>query len=133
MLCLREDGFEITLKRLCSLTLGLSRVLFVMFAVVETGGKQYRVAKGVHVTLERLPAEVGESVVFDRVLLLGADKDTIVDPAVLEKARVSGKVLSQHRGEKLIVFKKRRRKHSRRKNGHRQYLTRVEITDISQG
>ncbi len=104
-----------------------------MFAVVETGGKQYRVAKGVHVTLERLAAEVGESVVFDRVLMLGADKDTIVDPSALAKARVSGKVLSQHRGEKLIVFKKRRRKNSRRKNGHRQYLTRVEITGISQG
>ncbi len=104
-----------------------------MFAVVETGGKQYRVAKGACVTLERLPAEVGESVVFERVLLLGAEKDTVVDPSALEKARVRGKVLSQHRGEKLLVFKKRRRKNSRRKNGHRQYLTRVEITEISQG
>ena len=102
-----------------------------MFAVVESGGKQYRVAKGVRVTLERLAAEVGESVVFDRVLLLGAEQDTIVDPSLLETARVSGKVLSQHRGEKLLVFKKRRRKNSRRKNGHRQYLTRVEITNIS--
>ena len=102
-----------------------------MFAVVETGGKQYRVAKGVRVTLERLPAEVGESVVFDRVLMLGAEKDSIFDPATLEKARVRGKVLSQHRGEKLLVFKKRRRKNSRRKNGHRQYLTQVEITEIS--
>ncbi len=102
-----------------------------MFAVVESGGKQYRVAKGERVTLERLPAEVGENVVFDRVLLLGADKDTIFDPSVLGKARVRGKVLSQHRGEKLLVFKKRRRKHSRRKNGHRQYLTQVEITEIS--
>ncbi len=102
-----------------------------MFAVVETGGKQYRVSQGARVTLERLAGDVGASVSFDRVLLLATDgKDTILEPSALSKVRVLGKVISQHRGEKLLVFKKRRRKNSRRKNGHRQYLTEVEITSI---
>lgn len=105
-----------------------------MFAVVETGGKQYRVSQGVRVTLERLAKEVGEVVSFDRVLLLAADgKETLVDSSSLSSVRVLGKVISQHRGEKLIVFKKRRRKNSRCKNGHRQYLTEVEITSIETG
>ena len=105
-----------------------------MFAVVETGGKQYRVSRGERVTLERLPSEVGASVSFESVLLLAEDgKDTILDATALSKVRVQGKVISQHRGEKLLIFKKRRRKNSRRKNGHRQYLTEVEITSIEVG
>lgn len=102
-----------------------------MFAVVESGGKQYRVSRGSRVTLERLTAEVGESVTFDDVLLLAdGDKATVYEASALANVKVLGKVVSQHRGEKLLIFKKRRRKNSRRKNGHRQYLTEVEITSI---
>ncbi|MEX0969513.1 MAG: 50S ribosomal protein L21 [Paracoccaceae bacterium] len=101
-----------------------------MFAVMKTGGKQYKVAKGDIVIIEKLEVEEGASVDFDQVLMLGGDTVTVGAPLV-EGAVVRGEVVSQTRGEKTISFIKRRRKHSsQRKRGHRQYLTVVRVTDI---
>lgn len=104
-----------------------------MFAVLKTGGKQYRVAPNQILTVEKLPAEAGETVEFSEVLMLGGDELRVGAPFVAG-ASVKAEVLEQLRGEKVISFKKRRRKHSsQRKRGHRQYLTRVRITDILAG
>lgn len=102
-----------------------------MFAVLKTGGKQYKVAANDILIVEKLSADVGEAVVFPDVLMLGGDAPTIGAPFI-DGAVVTAEVLEQLRGEKVISFKKRRRKHSsQRKRGHRQYLTRVRITEIS--
>ncbi len=100
-----------------------------MFAVIKTGGKQYRVSKDDVIAVEKLDGEDGETVVFDDVLMLG---DKVGQPQVAD-AKVVGEVLRQFRDEKKIIFKKRRRKHHRRRNGHRQYLTLVKITDMGTG
>ena len=103
-----------------------------MFAVIKTGGKQYRVAKDDVFVVEKLSAEAGDTVQFDQVLMIGEDgKAPTVGSPLLDKATVSAEVLKQTRGDKVIVFKKRRRQNSRRKNGHRQELTLVKVTDIS--
>ena len=104
-----------------------------MFAVLKTGGKQYRVAANQILTVEKLAAEAGETVEFSEILMLGGD-DLKVGAPFVAGATVKAEVLEQLRGEKVISFKKRRRKHSsQRKRGHRQYLTRVRITDILAG
>lgn len=104
-----------------------------MFAVLKTGGKQYRVAANQILTVEKLAAEAGETVEFSEILMLGGD-DLKVGAPFVAGATVKAEVLEQLRGEKVISFKKRRRKHSsQRKRGHRQYLTRVRITDILGG
>ena len=104
-----------------------------MFAVVKTGGKQYRVAANDIITVEKLVAEAGATVTFDQVLMLGGDTVTVGAPLV-SGARVTAEVLQQFQGEKTISFVKRRRKHSsQRKRGHRQQLTRVKIIDILAG
>lgn len=101
-----------------------------MFAVLKTGGKQYKVAKDDIFSVEKLAAEPGETVQFNEVLMLGGDNVTVGDPFVTGAA-VQAQVLDQFKGPKTINFKKRRRKHSsQRKKGHRQHLTRVKITDI---
>ena len=100
-----------------------------MFAVIKTGGKQYRVSKDDVIAVEKLDGEDGETIVFDDVLMLG---DKVGQPQVAD-AKVVGEVLRQFRDEKKIIFKKRRRKHHRRRNGHRQYLTLVKITDMGTG
>lgn len=97
-----------------------------MFAVIKTGGKQYKVASGDVIAVEKLSADVGSVVDFDQVLLLG-DK---VGAPVVEGASVAAEVVEQFRDKKIIVFKKKRRKNYRRKNGHRQDLTLVKITDL---
>jgi large subunit ribosomal protein L21 len=104
-----------------------------MFAVLKTGGKQYRVAANQILTVEKLAAEAGETVEFSEILMFGGD-DLKVGAPFVAGATVKAEVLEQLRGEKVISFKKRRRKHSsQRKRGHRQYLTRVRITDILGG
>jgi large subunit ribosomal protein L21 len=100
-----------------------------MFAVIKTGGKQYKVAKDDVIRVEKLAGEAGEQVVLDQVLMVG---DKIGAPTVTG-ASVTATVVAQARGPKLIVFKKRRRQNSRRKNGHRQDLTILRITDIAAG
>jgi large subunit ribosomal protein L21 len=104
-----------------------------MFAVLKTGGKQYRVARNDVVTVEKLAADAGATVTFEEILMLGGEAVTVGAPFV-KGARVEAEVLEQLRGPKVISFKKRRRKHSsQRRRGHRQYLTKVRITDILAG
>lgn len=101
-----------------------------MFAVLKTGGKQYRVQSGDVLRVERLAAEAGETVQFNDILLVGGDAPVVGLPLVAGAA-VQATVIDQIRGEKVIHFVKRRRKHSsQRTKGHRQYLTLVRITDI---
>ncbi|MBA5777052.1 50S ribosomal protein L21 [Stappia sp. F7233] len=101
-----------------------------MFAVIKTGGKQYHVAADDLVKVEKLPVEAGETVTFDQVLVLGNGAETVVGAPTVEGATVVGEVVEQGRNRKVIVFKKRRRQNSRRRNGHRQAFTLVRITDI---
>jgi len=103
-----------------------------MFAVIKTGGKQYRVAVEDKIEVEKVAGEAGDIVEFGEVLMLGGDSVTIGTPAVAG-ASVAAQVLNQGRGPKVIAFKKRRRKNSRRKRGHRQELTLVRITEILTG
>jgi len=98
-----------------------------MFAIIETGGKQYKVSPDDIIKVEKLAGAAGDTITFDRVLMV----DGKVGKPMLAGASVTGTVLEQGRGEKLIVFKKRRRQNSRRKNGHRQDLTVVRITGIA--
>lgn len=101
-----------------------------MYAVIKTGGKQYRVAPGDELTIERLAAQPGETVQFSEVLMLGGDAPVIGAPMV-EGAAVTAEVLDQVRGPKVYNFKRRRRKHSsKRLKGHRQDLTAVKVTEI---
>ncbi len=103
-----------------------------MYAVIETGGKQYRVEPGDVIDVERGPQVSDESeVVFDRVLLLGGEGDVQVGRPTVEGAEVQGVCLGEVRGPKVVVFKMKRRKGYRRKNGHRQDLLRVRIQDIA--
>jgi large subunit ribosomal protein L21 len=103
-----------------------------MFAVIKTGGKQYRVAVDDALKVEKIAGEPGEIVQFGEVLVVGGDSVTLGLPTV-EGATVAAEVLSQARGPKVIAFKKRRRKNSRRKRGHRQEFTLVRITEILTG
>lgn len=97
-----------------------------MYAVIKTGGKQYRVTSGDVLKVEKLAGEEGKEVIFNEVLALG---DTVGTPLV-DGASVKATVLKQARDTKVIVFKKKRRQNYRRKNGHRQSITLVKITDV---
>ena len=101
-----------------------------MFAVVKTGGKQYKVQTGDILRVERLAANAGDKIQFNQILMLGGDK-TVVGSPLVAGAAVQADVIDQIKGEKTIKFVKRRRKHSsKRTRGHRQYLTLVRVTDI---
>lgn len=100
-----------------------------MFAIVRTGGKQYRVAAGDKIAVEKLAGEAGETVTLDDVLLAG-EGDTVADAA---KVTVSAEIIAQAKSEKVVVFKKRRRHNYRRKAGHRQQMTLLRITDVGTG
>jgi len=100
-----------------------------MFAVIKTGGKQYRVAADDVITVDKVKGEPGEIVEFGDVLVLGGDNVQVGTPTV-SGARVAGEVVDQGRGPKVIAFKKRRRQNSRRKRGHRQEFTVVRVTEI---
>ncbi len=101
-----------------------------MYAVVETGGKQYRVAVGDRITVERLEAEPGAEVTLDRVLLVEQDGDVKIGTPVVDGAKVIANVDAQSKGKKLIIFKMRPKKRYRRKTGHRQFITELTIKDI---
>lgn len=101
-----------------------------MHAVIATGGKQYRVAPGEVIKVERLGSPKGTAVQFDRVLLVNRDGEVLVEPAALASARVTGEVLAERKGAKVTVVKFKRRKNYRRHRGHRQTLTTVRITGI---
>lgn len=101
-----------------------------MFAVIKTGGKQYLVRPGQKIHIEKLDAKEGDSFVFEEVLLV-ADGDTVtIGTPVVSGARVEGKIVRQARAKKVIVFKYRPKARHRKKRGHRQYFTEVEITSI---
>jgi large subunit ribosomal protein L21 len=100
-----------------------------MYAVIKTGGKQYRVSTGDTLRVEKLPGNVGDAVTFDQVLLVGGEALKLGKPLV-GGAKVEAKITGQGLGKKLIVFKFRRRKNYRRKNGHRQPYTALEILNI---
>ncbi|MEL6707446.1 MAG: 50S ribosomal protein L21 [Pseudomonadota bacterium] len=100
-----------------------------MFAIVRTGGKQYRVAAGDKIAVEKLAGEAGETITLDDILLAG-EGDTIADAS---KVTVSAEIIAQAKSEKVVVFKKRRRHNYRRKAGHRQQMTLLRITDVGAG
>jgi large subunit ribosomal protein L21 len=100
-------------------------------AIIKTGGKQYRVAVGDKLRIEKLESGVGEPVEFDQVLLIGSGDAATIGTPMVAGAKVGGVVKAHGRGKKVIIFKFRRRKNYRRKNGHRQSFTEVEITRIS--
>jgi len=101
-----------------------------MFAVIKSGGKQYKVAKDDVIRVEKLDAEAGASVDFNEVLLVGDDKGQTVGAPLVDGASVAATVLEQMRDRKIIIFKKKRRQNYRRKNGHRQHLTVLRIDEI---
>lgn len=101
------------------------------YAIVETGGKQYRVKVGDVLSVEKLDGDSGTEVTLDRVLLLGGAGDVTVGTPVVEGASVAATIADQYRGEKIVVFKYKPKKNYRRRTGHRQSLTRLQITGIN--
>jgi len=102
-----------------------------MYAVFRTGGKQYRATQGDRLRVEKLDAEVGDSVEFDQILLVGEGSDVKVGAPLVDGGKVAAKVTAQGRGKKIDVIKFKRRKNYKRQHGHRQHYTEVEITSIS--
>ena len=104
-----------------------------MFAVIRTGGKQYKVAKDDVIAVEKLDGEPGTTIELGEVLMVGDGADVTTGTPLLPGASVSAELVAQRRADKIIVFKKQRRKNYRRKNGHRQYQTVLRITEIRVG
>ena len=102
-----------------------------MSAVIQTGGKQYRVQQGDVIFVEKIDAQADEAVTFDEVLLVGNDGETKIGTPVVEGAKVEGKVLAQVKSKKIVVYKYKAKKNERKKQGHRQPYTKVEITAIN--
>jgi large subunit ribosomal protein L21 len=101
-----------------------------MYAVIETGGKQYRVSEGQLIKLEKLPVEIGKKVEFEKVLLVSNDNGLKIGAPYVSGSKVVADVVDQGRQHKIKVIKFRRRKHYRRQMGHRQYFTQVKIVSI---
>jgi large subunit ribosomal protein L21 len=101
-----------------------------MYAVIVTGGKQYKVAEGEFLKVEKLEVATGESVTFDRVLLVGNGDDVTIGAPVVDGAKVVAEVVSQGRHDKVRIIKFRRRKHHMKRQGHRQWFTEIKITGI---
>ena len=101
-----------------------------MYAVVRTGGKQIRVAPGDAVRVEKLDGAVGDRIELDEVLLVAGEGDARIGTPLVEGAKVVGTITAQERGEKITIFKMKRRKGYRRKTGHRQYYTEVRVDEI---
>jgi len=102
-----------------------------MYAVIKTGGKQHRVSEGDVISIERIPGEKGDSVPFDQVLMVGKEGDVRIGRPIVEGAKVVGEILAQTQGDKITVFKTKKRKGYRKKTGHRQPLTSLKIREIS--
>jgi large subunit ribosomal protein L21 len=103
-----------------------------MYAIVKTGGKQYKVAKDEVISVEKLAGEPGDTVTLD-VVFLNDGKKIVADPAKLAKAKVTAEIVEQYKGEKVIIFKFKKRKGYKKTQGHRQQLTKLRITNISAG
>src|SRR3989339_718246 len=102
-----------------------------MYAVIKTGGKQQRVSEGDVVAIEKINGAKGDKVVFDQVLMVGKDDDIRIGRPVVEGAKVTGEIVCQTKGDKIVVFKMKKRKGSHKKTGHRQELTSMKIKEIS--
>jgi large subunit ribosomal protein L21 len=102
-----------------------------MYAIIENGSHQFRVSEGDRITIDRRDGDSGSEVVFDKVLLLAGPGGATIGTPLVEGARVTGVVVRQFRDKKIIIQKFRRRKNSRRRRGHRQSLTTVQVTSIS--
>ena len=102
-----------------------------MYAVIKTGGKQYRVVAGEKIKVEQIPAEVGAEITLDQVLMVGEGESVQIGTPVLSGAKVTAKVISHGRGKKVQIFKMRRRKHYQKHQGHRQNFTELEISGIA--
>ena len=102
-----------------------------MYAVIQSGGKQHRVKEGQVVRLEKIDLEKGATIDFDKILMVGEGEDLALGAPYLDKAKVSGEIVEQGRGKKIKIVKFKRRKHSRKQMGHRQWFTEVKITSIS--
>ncbi len=102
-----------------------------MFAVIRTGGKQYRVMPNDVLKIEKLPGDAGETITFNDVLAVGSDAGTTIGAPLVPGATVTATVIAQDRLDKIIIFKKRRRQNSRRKNGHRQHVTVLRVAGIN--
>ena len=100
------------------------------FAIIETGGKQYKVSTSKILEVEKLETKIGETIKFKNVLLLNDDKNTEIDNPNIQGASVEAKLLENVKDRTILVFHKRRRKHSRKKNGHRQKHSKIQITKI---
>ena len=101
-----------------------------MFAVLNTGGKQYKVSQGDLIKIEKLESDVGDKVTLSQVLMIGEGENVEVGNPYVSNCEVKGEVVEQGKGAKIIIFKKKRRKNYRRKNGHRQRFTELKITEI---
>ncbi|HAT26735.1 MAG TPA: 50S ribosomal protein L21 [Gammaproteobacteria bacterium] len=104
-----------------------------MYAVIESGGKQHRVEPGEVLRLEKLDASEGETVNFDKVMMIGEGENIQIGTPFVDGGAVTAEVVSHGRGDKITIIKMRRRKHYRRQAGHRQYFTEVKIKEISGG
>jgi large subunit ribosomal protein L21 len=102
-----------------------------MYAVIQTGAKQYRVSEGQRLRVEKLAGNPGDAISFDQVLLVGGGDSPQIGQPVVKGAKVSAEIVAHDRGKKIIIFKFRRRKNYRRKSGHRQPYTELKITGIS--
>lgn len=104
-----------------------------MYAVIISGGKQYRVSEGQNLKIEKLPAEVGTTIDFDQVLMVTKDDTVHLGAPIVKNSKVTATVVAHGRGEKIRIVKHRRRKHYHREMGHRQHYTEVKITQIQAG
>lgn len=102
-----------------------------MYAVIKTGGKQYRVARGDILEVEKLPGGIGDSVTFEEVLLVADGENVTIGRPMVEGASVAAKITGQHKADKILVFRYRPKKRIRVRRGHRQQLTRIQIESIS--
>src|SRR3989344_1732536 len=103
---------------------------YKMYAVIVTGGKQYKVAEGEYLKIEKLEVPTGEAVTFDRVLLIGNGDDVKIGAPAVDGAKVTAEVIAQGRHDKVTIIKFRRRKHHMKRQGHRQWYTEIKITGI---
>lgn len=101
-----------------------------MYAVIESGGKQYRVSQGQRLKIEKLPVEIGKEIVFEKVLILSDDNGLRIGAPYVSGAKVAAQVTEQGRRDKIRIIKHRRRKHYHREMGHRQYFTEITITSL---
>ena len=104
-----------------------------MYAIVKTGGKQYKVAENDVIDVEKIAAQAGETVTLSEVLLVAGDGEPKVGAPLVQGASVTAEVVDQFKGDKVLIFKKKRRHNYRRKKGHRQQLTKLRVTGITAG